>query len=629
MAPSGKNYHCEGSCSNVPITAMLIEELSAIRKEIVADTSTIHLEKVHQNYRESAINLLHYLGLRRHDRRELQMKLATQGLSSLGRAESHVLATIDAVLRTLRHVEQEPIPPEEIPEPIDFIPGLRLLAQHTESVLGPSPQGRNVRIMVTMPTEAACDYSLVHDLVMAGMDCMRINCAHDDSSLWLKMVEHLRLAEKAVGRSCRIAMDIAGPKLRTGPIEPGPTVMRIRPFRDMYGRVAAPAKVWLTEKSDAEKLASGRSAGIPVIPVSSNWRSSLRKGDRVRFLDARNANREFAVIDVCNDGCLCELSKTAYIVPGTLLCRMRDGMEQETIVGDFPALINSIPLKINDQLLLTRDSAPGRPAISDKDGCLIAPARIGCSIPEALDHVRPGEHVWFDDGKIGGIVERNEEHGVLVNITHTRAGGGKLLADKGMNFPDSELLIGSLTPKDLEDLAFAATHADLIELSFANTASDVLELQQQLQKPGDRCPAIVLKIETRKGFENLPEMLLAAMQWPACGVMIARGDLAVECGFERMAEVQEEILWICEAAHVPVIWATQVLETMAKEGIPSRAEITDAAMGDRAECVMLNKGPHVREAVKTLDDILRRMQHHVSKKCAMLRELHIAHNMRK
>ena len=104
---------------------------------------------------------------------------------------------------------------------------------------------------------------------------------------------------------------------------------------------------------------------------------------------------------------------------------------------------------------------------------------------------------------------------------------------------------------------------------------------------------MVLKIETRRGFENLPDMLLTAMRGPCCGVMIARGDLAVECGFERLAEVQEEILWICEAAHVPVIWATQVLETLAKEGMPSRAEITDAAMGHRAECVMLNKGPHV------------------------------------
>ena len=107
--------------------------------------------------------------------------------------------------------------------------------------------------------------------------------------------------------------------------------------------------------------------------------------------------------------------------------------------------------------------------------------------------------------------------------------------------------------------------------------------------------------------------------------MIARGDLAIECGYERLAEVQEEILWICEAAHVPVIWATQVLENLAKSGQPSRAEITDAAMGERAECVMLNKGPHILEAVDVLDDILRRMQAHQTKKQAMLRELRLAH----
>jgi len=115
--------------------------------------------------------------------------------------------------------------------------------------------------------------------------------------------------------------------------------------------------------------------------------------------------------------------------------------------------------------------------------------------------------------------------------------------------------------------------------------------------------------------------MLAAMAAPAAGVMIARGDLAVECGYERMAEVQEEILWACEAAHMPVIWATQVLETLARTGVPSRAEITDAAMGGRAECVMLNKGPHILDAMRTLTDILRRMQQHQSKKRPLLRAL--------
>jgi pyruvate kinase len=139
----------------------------------------------------------------------------------------------------------------------------------------------------------------------------------------------------------------------------------------------------------------------------------------------------------------------------------------------------------------------------------------------------------------------------------------------------------------------------------------------------------VLKIETQRAFENLPAMLLEAMKAPRCGVMIARGDLAVECGFERLAEVQEEILWICEAAHVPVIWATQVLESLAKDGQPSRAEITDAAMSHRAECVMLNKGPYVVAAVQVLDDILRRMHGHQMKKRSMLRELDLVTQFRR
>ena len=103
--------------------------------------------------------------------------------------------------------------------------------------------------------------------------------------------------------------------------------------------------------------------------------------------------------------------------------------------------------------------------------------------------------------------------------------------------------------------------------------------------------------------------------------MIARGDLAVEIGFERLAEMQEEILWLAEAAHVPVIWATQVLESLVKQGLPSRGEMTDAAMAARAECVMLNKGPFVAEAVRALDRLLGRMGEHQNKKTPRLRAL--------
>jgi pyruvate kinase len=104
--------------------------------------------------------------------------------------------------------------------------------------------------------------------------------------------------------------------------------------------------------------------------------------------------------------------------------------------------------------------------------------------------------------------------------------------------------------------------------------------------------------------------------------MIARGDLAVELGWARLAEMQEELLWLAESARVPVIWATQVFEQLIRENQPTRAEMTDAAMSQRAECVMLNKGPFVLDAITLLDDIAGRMRGHQLKKSARLRALH-------
>lgn len=167
-------------------------------------------------------------------------------------------------------------------------------------------------------------------------------------------------------------------------------------------------------------------------------------------------------------------------------------------------------------------------------------------------------------------------------------------------------------------------HADLVGYSFVRTDSDIRQLQEHLEELGGQHLGLILKIETRKAFDNLPNLILAGMRTRSLGIMIARGDLAVECGYQRLAEIQEEILWICEAAHVPVIWATQVLESLAKRGMPSRSEITDAAMGERAECVMLNKGPYAIKCVRVLADILKRMQAHQEKKRSMLRQLHLA-----
>jgi pyruvate kinase len=330
--------------------------------------------------------------------------------------------------------------------------------------------------------------------------------------------------------------------------------------------------------------------------------------------------------------CWAESGQTIYFMPG-LQVRVVSGKQSragrgsksaQTSIGKLPTLAQTLLLKPGDTLILQRGSALGRPARRTKSGELMEPARIGVSLPQILDHAKPGEPVWFDDGKIGGVFRAVDSDSATVEIVQGRREGEKLGADKGINLPETRIDIASLTTDDLEALKFIVKHADLVGYSFVRTESDVCDLFERLEELGGQHLGLILKIETRKGFENLPRLILAAMRARSLGVMIARGDLAVECGYQRLAEIQEEILWICEAAHVPVIWATQVLETLAKKGTASRSEITDAAMGERAECVMLNKGPYAVATVAVLADILKRMQAHQEKKSSKLRQLHLA-----
>lgn len=612
---------------------LLAERLTDLREQMLAleAGAAAALEGLPRAHRESAANLLHYLALRRHDLRPLQEELAAWGLSSLGRAESHVRASVEAVLGHLRRLSGRPTPAGP-PLAINFAEGERRLEARARSLLGPRRAKRHVRIMVTMPGEAADDYALVRDLVGAGMNCMRINCAHDDPAAWSRMIGHLRRARGETGRRCRVLMDLPGPKLRTGPVVPGPQVVKWKPVRDVYGRVVAPARIWLTPEEAREGPPEAPGA---VLPLAGAWLEPLAPGDVLKFFDTRGSSRRLKVVGRVGRNLWAESVQTAYVAPGVRLSVRCEGTTEdespavtrgqgEGVVGALAPLPQAVTLEVGDTLVLTRPDVPGRPAQSDRNGRVTRPAHIGVTLAEVLGDVGEGERVWFDDGKIGGRVREVRAEEVEVEITHARPGGERLWADKGINLPDSPLRLPPLTDADLEALPFIARHADLVGYSFVRTAGDVRALQSRLAELGGSRLGLVLKIETRRAFERLPDLILAAMRSPSAGVMIARGDLAVECGYERLAEVQEEILWVCEAAHVPVIWATQVLETLAKNGLPSRAEITDAAMGERAECVMLNKGPYVVEAVRALDDILRRMQSHQSKKRSMLRHLRLA-----
>ena len=162
----------------------------------------------------------------------------------------------------------------------------------------------------------------------------------------------------------------------------------------------------------------------------------------------------------------------------------------------------------------------------------------------------------------------------------------------------------------------------MVGYSFVRNTKDLIQLYEALGE--NQKLALVIKIETPEAVKNLPHLLFCGMRRENVGVMIARGDLAVEIGFERMSEIQEEILWICEAAHVPVIWATQVLENLNKSGMATRSEVTDAAHAALADCVMINKGNYIIQTMETLRDILLRSGGHHVKKRYTFRPLSIA-----
>jgi pyruvate kinase len=594
--------------------ASVRDEIRALRDEALAaeERAAEQIAGVDPAHRAGALNLVRYLALRAQDLRPLQQRLSALGLSSLGRMESDVRGNLDAVLRVLdgaiRGESREERGGDELSgtanapdaaahDPVD---ALQELARNAARLLGGSPEDRSTRIMVTLPSSAADDAGLVTGFAEAGMDVARINCAHDDADAWRRMADHVRDARDGIP----VAMDLGGPKLRTGPLPEGPHVVKVKPKRGPAGEVLSPARLRLTAPA---ATAPDEEDSAPV--DDADWIAARTVDDTVRLTDARGRSRRLRVAEVADGSVLLEGERTTYLAEGaTVSCE-----EEETTVGALPAVRGALRVFAGDTIVLTSaldpaETEPGR-------------HRIGCTLPEALDAVEPGHRVAFDDGKIAGVVRSTREGEAVVEVTRASDGGSKLRAEKGINLPDTVLRINALTDEDREHLDTVVEVADIVELSFAQSAGDVEALLAELdERDADRL-GVVVKLETVEGFRALPEILFALMRRRDAGVMIARGDLAVETGFERLAEVQEETLWLCEAAHLPVIWATQVLDDLAKRGVPTRAEVTDAAAANRAECVMLNKGPRIDDAIRALDDILRRMRGHMDKKRPLLRRL--------
>jgi pyruvate kinase len=576
----------------------------------------------------SAGNMAAYIGLRRHDLSDIQTRLAAIGLSSLGRTEGHVLANLDAVIHALEALNGAPPPIKKFLSSVrTFSKDGDQLARNTRRLLGKTPPHRTVRIMVTLPSVAAQDYDFVKHLVERGMDCARINCAHDSPEAWQRMSEFVRRAAKETGRTCKVLMDLAGPKLRTGPIAPGQGIIRLKPSRDSRGSVTEPAMVILDACGDPGSSAHRSELGyrLPArLSVDAHWLRRINTRDEIHFTDLRGKAGVLTVEEILTDTevrASCQTS--AYLEEGISLKHVSPS-GHHPVFEDFVGKVATAPVTIllseGDLLMLTRSPLPGEPARTAGD--TLIPAHISCAQPAVLDQLQPGQRVEIDDGRISTKVISLDDAGALLMVTRARSQGAKLMAEKGLNFPDCDLALPPLTEKDFQDLDHVIRHADIVGYSFVQSEADMELLLKALKKHSGSKLGIVAKIETRLGLKNLPEIILSGAGNHPFGVMIARGDLAIEIGYEQLAETQEEIMWLCESAHVPVIWATQVLEGLVKQNLPSRAEVTDAAMAERAECIMLNKGPFVLEAIDVLDHVVARMQSHQRKKRSVMRTLH-------
>lgn len=470
----------------------LREQLLSLRNAALAVEQTAEDEilLVHPDRRVEARNLVDYLALREQDIRDLQRELFQVGLSSLGVVQGHVMASINAVVRILDHLCDMNSAIEDSPLHPSLTSDRSRLTELADDTLGPAAEPRLIRLMVTMPSEAGDDPSIIESLLQQGMSVMRINCAHDGPDTWQGMVDNLRVAEAKVGRTCRIGFDLGGPKLRTGPVADGPEVIRYRPQRDSFGCNLAPCSIRFGA------VGSFNQGDFDILPIEGHLLEKAMVGDTLHLEDARGRERVFSIVAATDASLLCTCDRTSYLMTGTRLeLRSSNRLVASGSVGRLPPTQGAIPLAPGDSLVITRDLAPGRPAILDDDEeAVLEPATIGCSLPQVFEHIEVGHRVLLDDGKFEGVVCEVAPDRFRIEISRAGRGQAVLRAEKGINLSDTPLNLPALTAKDIQDLEFVVRHADLVALSFVHRTEDIAELYQHLDRLDAPNVGVILKI---------------------------------------------------------------------------------------------------------------------------------------
>ena len=237
--------------------------------------------------------------------------------------------------------------------------------------------------------------------------------------------------------------------------------------------------------------------------------------------------------------------------------------------------------------------------------------------PEFPRDVKPGERVLLDDGKlIFRVVETNGTDTVVAEVEQ----GGPLKSKKGVNLPNTNISLPALTPKDIEDAIFAISlQVDWLALSFVRHAQDIKDLQQLITKHSDYKIPIISKIEKPEAITNIDEIVALSD-----GIMVARGDLGVEVPAEEVPLLQKQLVQKSKEARIPVVIATQMMETMMDSLTPTRAEVNDVgnSVMDGADAVMLSGetsvGQYPVEVVAKMASIIRAVEN-VDTFCAQIK----------
>jgi pyruvate kinase len=469
-----KNQSHPLSSVETPFLTKLFERLTDLHEKMIFNVE--HCDNL------SLLNMYHYLNMRKHDFASLQDDLTKVGLSSFGRSQAHMEASVNVAIKMLSMALNKEF---TLPDPrLSYEASHAIMDKNSEIF---STSNDKTKIMITVPSDFTEQW--FSDLAQEGVHLFRINTAHDDPKVWKQMAKGIKKAS-CEEKDLKIYVDLAGPKIRT-------------------------------------ILKKTKKSGKP------------------------------------------EKIKVFY--------------------GDKVLIHSSV-------------SSPSGKETKHYD------AVVGCTLEKIGSLVATGDPLFLDDGKIELCIDKILGEDIVCTVLTRNDEGSKIKDEKGINFPNSDIAIHAICDHDKEVLPHICEFADIIGISFAQTPEDITDLIDELEKLGKKGEiSTVAKIETKKGVQNLPTILETLIKYGNSGIMIARGDLAIEIGFENLAYMQEEILDLCTAAHIPVILATQVLESKMKTNIPSRAEISDVAFAHKAECVMLNKGDYALETIKILTTIFAQM----------------------